>query len=89
MKVSFKSIPVQPTLSGAVETIDLSQVIAEAVYQNAANFEQHKLAHRIAETPDGDIELSNAEVEVIKAAISRFKFFVQKPILEALGEKFE
>lgn len=89
MTVSLKSVYVQPTLGGAAEPVDLTQVVAEAVYQNASNFEQHKLAHRIAETPDGDIELSNAEVEVIKAAICRFKFFVQKPILEALGEKFE
>ena len=89
MTVSFKSVYVQPTLGGAAEPVDLTQIVAEAVYQNASNFEQHKLAHRIAETADGDIELSNAEVEVIKAAISRFKFFVQKPILEALGEKFE
>ena len=89
MLVSFKSVYVQPTLGGAAEPVDLTQIVTEAVYQNASNFEQHKLAHRIAETTDGDIELSNAEVEVIKAAISRFKFFVQKPVLEALGEKFE
>lgn len=89
MKVSFKSVYVQTTLGGAAEPVDLTQIVAEAVYQNASNFEQHKLAHRIAETADGDIELSNAEVEVIKAAIRGFRFFIQKPILEALGEKFE
>ena len=89
MKASFKSIPVQPTLSGAVETIDLTQIVAEAVYQNAVNFEQHKLAHYIAEAVDGELELSDAEVAVIKKAVSGLRFFVQKPILEALGEKFE
>lgn len=88
MKANFKSVQVQPTLSGAVEAIDLSQVIAEAVYQNASTFEQHKLAHRIAET-DGEVELSDADAATIKAAISHFKFFVQKPVLEMFGEKFE
>lgn len=88
MKASFKSIPVQPTLSGAVETIDLSQVIAEAVYQNAANFEQHKLAHRIADA-EGELVLTDAEAEAIKASIRGLRFFVQKPILEMLGEEFD
>ena len=89
MKVSFKSLPVQPTLNGEVEKVDLSQAVAEAVYQNAVNFEQHKLAHRIAEAEDGDIELSDSDVATVKAAVRGFKFFVQKPILEALGEKFD
>ena len=88
MKVSFKSVPVQPTLGGAAEPVDLTQIVAEAVYQNAANFDQHKLAHRICDS-DGEVELSDTDVKAIKDAIAGYKFFVQKPILEALGEKFE
>ena len=88
MKASFKEVPVRTTLNGDAQIMDLRMHIAESVYQNAANFEQHKLAHRIAET-DGDVELTDDEVNVIKRAVAEFRFFVQKPILEALGEKFE
>lgn len=88
MKVSFKALPVKVTLNGQETIKDLSQLVAEAVYQNAANFEQHKLAHRIAET-DGEVDLNAVEVETVKRAVSDYKFFIQKPILEALGEKFD
>lgn len=88
MKVSFKALPVKATLNGQETIEDLSQIVAEAVYQNAANFEQHKLAHRIAET-DGEVDLNAVEAEAVKMAVSNYKFFVQKPILEALGEKFD
>lgn len=88
MKVSFKNLEVRSTLNGAVEKADLTKIVAEAVYQNAANFNQHKLAHRIYDT-EGEVELSDADVKAIKDAIASYKFFVQKPILEALGESFE
>lgn len=88
MKVSFKDLEVKSTLNGASERIDLTNIVAEAVYQNAANFDQHKLAHRICDS-DGEVELSDTDVKAIKDAIAGYKFFVQKPILEALGEKFE
>lgn len=88
MKVSFKNIVYYPTLDGKVEKADdFSQAIAEAVYQNAANFAEHKLAHRIAENVE--VELTEKEAEVVKRSISQWRFFVQKPILEALGEKFD
>ena len=90
MKASFKNLPVRASLKGAETTEDLTQIVAEAVYQAATNFEDHKLAHRISET-DGEIELTDKEVGVVKRAMtmSNYKFFVQKPILEALGDKFE
>ena len=88
MKASFKKITYYPTLDGKVsKTEDFSGAIAEAVYQNAANFNEHKLAHRIAESED--LELTQAEADTIKRAISQWRFFLQKPVLEALGEKFE
>ena len=91
MKASFKSIPVRLTLAGEPEAIDLTNHVAEAVYQAAANFAQHTLAHRIAESAEDGIELTDDEVEVVKFAIenSNYKFFVKKPLLEALGETFE
>jgi len=88
MKVSFKNITYYPTLDGKVEKCeDFSQAVAEAVYQNASNFAEHKLAHRIADSED--LELTQPEAEVIKRAVSQWRFFLQKPILEALGETFE
>lgn len=88
MKVNFKNITYYPTLDGKEpKTEDLSGIIAEAIYQNAANFAEHKLAHRIAESED--LELTPQEVSAVKRAISGFRFFVQKPILERLGEKFD
>lgn len=88
MKVSFKNITYYPTLDGKEpKTEDLSGIIAEAVYQNASNFAEHKLAHRIADSKD--LELTPQEASAVKRAISGFRFFVQKPILERLGEKFD
>lgn len=89
MKVSFKNITFYPTLDGKTPATDnFTQAVAEAVYQNAANFAEHKLAHRIAEAED-EIELSEQEVNIVKNAVRNFRFFIQKPILEALGETFE
>jgi len=87
MKASFKNLPVRATLNGEAEAVDLRQAVAEAVYQNAATFEQHKLAHRIAESEE--VELADDEAAYIKAVVKNYKFFIQKPILEALGETFE
>jgi hypothetical protein len=88
MKVSFKNIMIQPTLKGEAQAQDLTDIIAEAVYQNAVNFNEHKLAHRISEGGD-EIELTPEEAGVVKRAVSQWRFFVQKPILEALGENFK
>lgn len=88
MEVSFKNIKYYPTLDGTVEKCDdFTQAVAEAVYQNASNFAEHKLAHRIGENEK--IELTSAEVDTIKRSISQWRFFLQKPILEMLGESFE
>ena len=88
MKVSFKALPVRDTLKGQAKLSDLTQVVAEAVYQNAANFNEHKLAHRIAES-DGELELNDIEVDAVRRSLVYHKFYIQKPILEALGDKFE
>lgn len=89
MKVSFKDIVYYPTLDGKVEKKeDFTSVVAEAVYQNASNFNEHKLAHRIAESPDG-LEISPEEAKMIAGAIAQWRFFVQKPVLERLGVTFE
>lgn len=89
MKASFKSITYYPTLDCKTPATDnFTQAVAEAVYQSASNFAEHKLAHRIAESTE-DIELNAQEVNTVKRAISGWKFFVQKPILEALGESFD
>ncbi len=88
MKVCFKKLLVRASLSDKETEVDLTQPIAEAVYQSATTFGQHKLAHRIAEG-GGGIDLTDEEVAFIKTAISGFHFYAQKPILEALGETFE
>lgn len=79
----------QRSLKGAPEDVDLTEQVAEAVYQNASDFATHKLAHRIAEAPEDGIEITDAEAGRIKHAVANFHFYAQKPILEALGEKFE
>lgn len=89
MKASFKSITYYPTLDCKTPATDnFTQAVAEAVYQAASNFAEHKLAHRIAES-EGDIELTDREVAAVKRAISGWRFFVQKPILERFGDTFE
>lgn len=89
MKASFKSITYYPTLDCKTPATDnFTQAVAEAVYQAASNFAEHKLAHRIAES-EGDIELTAQEVNTVKRAISGWKFFVQMPILSLLGESFD
>lgn len=88
MKVSFRNLSIQPSLKGEPVVKDLTEDVANAVYQEANTFEQHKLAHRIAESGD-EIELTAEEAEWVKRAVGGFRFFAQKPILEALGEKFD
>lgn len=88
MKVSFKNILIQPTLKGEAQKVDLTDTVAEAVYENAVSFNEHKLAHRISESGD-EMDLTEEEVGVVKRAISRWRFFLQKPLLEQFGVKFD
>ncbi len=91
MKTSFRKLTVRPTLCGETQTVeDLTEVIAESVYQNTTTFAGHQLAHRLIESGE-DIELTDQDVRLIKEAVqnSHLRFFVKRPILEVLGEKFE
>ena len=91
MKTSFRKLTIRPTLSGEPEVNDLTDLVADIVYQTAMNFAQHTLAHRIAESGEDGIDLTEEDTKTIKAALDQtnLRFFVKKPILEAIGEKFE
>ena len=85
MIIDFTKMSIKTSLRGAETIVDMSAVVAEAVYQYAVDFATHKLAHRIDEST-GEIELNEKEAQAIKCAISGFKFYAQIPILKALGE---
>lgn len=85
MKVSFKNITMRPTLKGEAQSVDATDIVAEAVYQNATTLAEHKLAHRIDEERDG-VELTDAEVSIIKTAIAGYKYYFQQAVIEAIGK---
>lgn len=88
MKINLTEIEIRPSLSAKPEKVNMKDIVAEAVYQSATDYQTHVLAHRIGES-DGEMDISPVEAAAIKRAVAGFKFYAQMPILKALGEKFD
>lgn len=84
MKVNFKKMPVYTSIrKDKTEEVDISEVIANTIYMNVGGVIAHSLALRIYE--QGEVELSDKEVEIIKHVADGFVGVIADSIKDKLG----
>lgn len=84
MKVNFKKLPVYTSIrKDKTEEVDISEVVANTIYMNVGGVIAHSLALRIYE--QGEVELSDKEVEIIKHVADGFVGVVLDSIKDKLG----
>lgn len=84
MKVNFKKLPVYTSIrKDKTEEVDISEVIANTIYMNVGGVIAHSLALRIYE--QGEVELSDKEVEIIKQVADGFVGVVSDSIKDKLS----
>lgn len=88
MQVDFTQIEIRPTLKSAPVKVDLTDVIAEEVYQHARTLAAHKLALKI-DAGKGKVDLSNDECRIINASVVDLKYYAQMAIKAALDYEKE
>lgn len=88
IQVDFTGLEIQPTLKGAPVKVDLTDVIAEEVYQHARTLAAHKLALKIDEGK-GKVDLDEAEIRIVLASIVDLKYYAQMAIKKVLNDEKE
>lgn len=84
MKVNFKSFPLYTNIKrNNTEDVDISEVVANAIYMNVAGVMAHSLALRIYEK--GEIELNEKEVELIMQVADGFVGMLADSIKDKLS----
>ena len=83
MQADFTQIEIRKTLKGVPVKVDLTDVIAEEVYQHAQTLAAHKLALKIDEKK-GKVDLDETEIGIILASIVDLKYYAQMAIKEVL-----
>lgn len=84
MKVNFKKMPVYTSIrKDKTEEVDISEVIANTIYMNVGGVIAHSLALRIYE--QGEVELSDKEVEIIKQVADGFVGVIADSIKDKLS----
>ena len=83
MKINFKSILCRPSLkSEELISIDISADLADAIYQGTTSIEDYQLAVAIFNS-DGEVELTEPQIQSIVKYISSFPVWVQIAIIDA------
>ena len=88
MRVDFTNIELKPTLKGNPVRDNLTEVIAEQVYQHACTLAAHKLALKI-DACKGVMDLDDNEIKIILGSIRSLKYYAQIAIKHALGDEKE
>ena len=83
MKINFKNILCRPSLkSEELVGIDISADLADAIYQGTTSIEDYQLAVAIFNS-DGEVELTEPQIQSIAKYISSFPVWVQIAIIDA------
>ena len=83
MKVNFKNILCRPSLkSEELVGIDISADLADAIYQGTTSIEDYQLAVAIFNS-DGEVELTEPQIQSIAKYISSFPIWIQIAIIDA------
>ena len=84
-KVNFKTIPFRD-IEDKEQLFDCQKEIGNAIYMQAANIEERDLGRKIYYA-DGDVELTDQQVEVVKRFASRYSFVLREAVEKALTTK--
>ena len=83
MKINFKNILCRPSLkSEELISIDISADLADAIYQGTTSIEDYQLAVAIFNS-DGEVELTEPQIQSIAKYISSFPVWIQIAIIDA------
>lgn len=84
VRIDFKKFPLYTSIKREkTEEVDISEVIANTIYMNVGGVIAHSLALRIYE--QGEVELSDKEVEIIKQVADGFVGVVTDSIKDKLS----
>jgi hypothetical protein len=84
-KVNFKTITFKD-IEDKEQLFDCQKEIGNAIYMQAADIEERDLGRKIYYA-DGDVELTDKQVEVVKRFASRYSFVLREAVENALTPK--
>ena len=84
-KVNFKTITFKD-IEDKEQLFDCQKEIGNAIYMQAADIEERDLGRKIYYA-DGDVELTDNQVEVVKRFASRYSFVLREAVENALTPK--
>lgn len=83
-KLNFKAIPTRD-IEGNLEPRDISKELGNYIYRETSDLGELDLAQRIYK--DGEVEVNDDEIEIIKKYIDNaYKAFVKKAFEEMLND---
>lgn len=89
MKINFKNILCRPSLkSEELVGIDISADLADAIYQGTTSIEDYQLAIAIFNS-DGEVELTEPQIQSIAKYISSFPVWIQIAIIDACNNALQ
>lgn len=84
-KVNFKTITFKD-IEDKEQLFDCQKEIGNAIYMQAADIEERDLGRKIYYA-DGEVELTDKQVEVVKRFASRYSFVLREAVEKALTPK--
>lgn len=83
-KLNFKSVPTRD-IEGNLEPRDISKELGNFIYRETSDLGELDLAQRIYK--DGEIEVNESEIEIIRRYINNgYKAFVKKAFEEMVSD---
>ena len=84
VRINFKKFPLYTSIKrDSTQEVDISEVIANAIYMNVGGVIAHSLALRIYE--QGEVELNEKEIEIMKQVADGFVGVVADSIKDKLN----
>ena len=84
-KVNFKTITFKD-IEDKEQLFDCQKEIGNAIYMQAADIEERDLGRKIYYA-NGDVELTDQQVEVVKRFAARYSFVLREAVEQALTPK--
>lgn len=83
--INLTAIEFQDSLFEPARPHNVQKQVADAVYKNSMTVDALDLALRLFNAPDGPVEVSEADLNIIRSAVPvAFFEFAKAPILKAL-----
>jgi len=83
-KINFKEIAVKD-INGNEQKVDVSQLLGNQLYMEGQNIEECELGKKIY-FAEGEVELSEAEANIVKAFTRRYSYIIRTAIDDMLKD---